>query len=489
MKKILLIFIAFITINNVFAQAPHGFNYQAIINGSDGLALVSTTIDLEFELLETSASGTVIYSETHNVTTNENGLVNIIIGQGITVDDFTLVNWGSNVYFMSIGVDLDTSGVFSNLGTIQLISVPYALHAKTVESTGGLSTIIQENNDANASKITNLADPTDAQDAVTKAYVDLLEARITALENGSSGGGGSITCDNVSVFTISGGLNCNQTGSDATSVYTVVNNATTRTITANQYPPTGHTFVGMGITPNEKDYTVALNPVVAGSVTPVPNTSYNGTTGLIGYVFGVMNTGVVFDPVAAEGWLNTNDGSYNYEWNLEILSTAHSLVYDCNNAHDSSRYHYHGTPTQYIPTIENGSTHSQLIGYAADGFPIYYKYAYEDANDNASSIVALKSSYCVQSGTRPGDGVSAPDGTYDGTYSADYEYIDGLGDLDACNGRFSITPEYPSGIYCYFITDDYPSIPRCFVGTPDPSFQTNIGGGPGGGGGTRVGTN
>ena len=79
----------------------------------------------------------------------------------------------------------------------------------------------------------------------------------------------------------------------------------------------------------------------------------------------------------------------------------------------------------------------------------------------------------------------------DGTFVADYEYVEGLGDLDQCNGRLCVTPEFPSGIYAYFLTDGWPSIPHWLRGVPDGTFtpQNNgsqgppTGGPPGTGGG------
>ncbi|HBL47569.1 MAG TPA: hypothetical protein DDZ90_29705, partial [Planctomycetaceae bacterium] len=67
---------------------------------------------------------------------------------------------------------------------------------------------------------------------------------------------------------------------------------------------------------------------------------------------------------------------------------------------------------------------------------------------------------------------------YDGTFVADYEFVKDSGDLDECNGRLGVTPEYPDGIYHYYLTEAFPYIPRYFRGTPDPSFQKR-GPGPG----------
>ncbi|MDE2828830.1 MAG: YHYH protein, partial [Gemmatimonadota bacterium] len=71
-------------------------------------------------------------------------------------------------------------------------------------------------------------------------------------------------------------------------------------------------------------------------------------------------------------------------------------------------------------------------------------------------------------------------GAYDGTFREDWQFVAGSGDLDQCNGRFGVTPEFPEGIYHYYLTEDYPYIPRCVWGTPDPSFRQRRTGGPGG---------
>ena len=115
------------------------------------------------------------------------------------------------------------------------------------------------------------------------------------------------------------------------------------------------------------------------------------------------------------------------------------------------------------------------LGYAADGFPIYNSSSYSDPNDGDSPIVELTPSYQLKSGERPGDGISAPCGEYTGVYTADWEYIEGLGDLDECNGRSGVTPEFPNGTYYYVLTTDYPGIPRCLSGTPSEDFRLGQG--------------
>jgi hypothetical protein len=102
-------------------------------------------------------------------------------------------------------------------------------------------------------------------------------------------------------------------------------------------------------------------------------------------------------------------------------------------------------------------------------------------------VKKLASSYRLKEGLRPGG--REPEGPYDGTFVADYEYVAGSGDLDECNGRQTVTPEFPEGIYAYFLTANWPVIPRRFRGTPSADFDHGRRGqaGPRFGGGPRPG--
>ena len=191
-----------------------------------------------------------------------------------------------------------------------------------------------------------------------------------------------------------------------------------------------------------------------------------------------MLNGIKIDPEAAEPWPHSrpvNFNSANWSWNLDAMSI--NLELDCNNAHvqPTGAYHYHGAPTLYLDQINATSNKMTMIGYAADGFPIYNKYGYTDASSASSSIKTLYSSFRLKSGERPGDGSSAPCGAYSGIYTADYEYVAGQGDLDECNGRTGVTPEYPNGTYYYVITEQYPYVGRCLMGSPSSDFR--LGGG------------
>lgn len=219
-----------------------------------------------------------------------------------------------------------------------------------------------------------------------------------------------------------------------------------------------------------KTYTITNQPVKAAQFFSLTN-----ATTLSLWSFGVLLNGVELDPIAAEPWPHQGlmAANVNWEWNLEATNVKIGL--DCNNAHvqPTGKYHYHGSPTLYLQNANIPTNKMTLVGYAADGFPVYYKYAYTNATDANSAVVAMTSSFRLKSGKRPGDGVTAPCGSYDGVYSNDYEFISGLGTLDQANGREGVTPEYPSGTYYYLITDDFPNIPRYFRGNPAPEFKVN----------------
>lgn len=198
-------------------------------------------------------------------------------------------------------------------------------------------------------------------------------------------------------------------------------------------------------------FKVPVNPRYSGSATPMH-----------GYLFGVALNGIPFDPGTAEFW--NNDPSSG--WNYEALGGFTNLGLDMNNAHvqPSGAYHYHGIP---MGIAGYGTSGPQLIGYAADGFPIYGEMGYSDPDELGSPIKVLKSSYMLKGGNRNG----GPGGAYDGRFVQDYTYVKGQGDLDQCNGRFGKLPDYPEGTYYYVLTSGFPFVPRCFMGQPDSSFM------------------
>lgn len=179
-------------------------------------------------------------------------------------------------------------------------------------------------------------------------------------------------------------------------------------------------------------------------------------------LFGVAVNGVPFDPAAAEFW----KGNQQSGWQYEALGGAVTLGLDQNYAHvqPSGAYHYHGLPWGLMQQLGWSSNKaSPLIGYAADGFPIYAMTA--EVN---GKVREMTSSYRLKSGNRPGG--AAPSGHHDGAFVQDYQYQTGSGALDECNGAQVVTDEFPGGTYAYFLSQDFPVIPRCLKGDADRSF-------------------
>ena len=175
---------------------------------------------------------------------------------------------------------------------------------------------------------------------------------------------------------------------------------------------------------------------------------------------GIWTNGVsIFNAMDARSYNNQNI------WNQNAIVVEAASFDDClGHPAPNGEYHHHLNP-RCLYDDRDSSRHSPLIGYAFDGFPVYG--AYGGANgDGSGPITRMRSSYRLRSIT---DRTTLPNGTalspaqhgpaisaqYPlGYYLEDFEYVAGLGDLDEHNGRFGVTPEYPAGIYAYFVTLD-----------------------------------
>lgn len=161
-------------------------------------------------------------------------------------------------------------------------------------------------------------------------------------------------------------------------------------------------------------------------------------------------------------------------WRYDPMSSLNRFGTDAHNAHTQpdGTYHYHGNPVaMFEQDCDLIGEASPVIGFAADGFPIY-GFCFEDDN---GSIRKATSSFVLKNngGTRQdvtgyqtpiaGTGVIAST-NYDGQFIGDWEFQEGVGDLDECNGMMV------DGQYGYFITDQYPWVMACFKGEPDASF-------------------
>ena len=135
MKKLFTLLAFAITIIAT-AQAPQGFNYQATVRNSSGALLLNQIVLVKFNVIQNSATGTLVYSENQTANTDDLGHIALVVGQGsATTGSFSSINWANGTYYL--GIELNTGSGFVAMGTTQLLSVPYALHANTANSTTG----------------------------------------------------------------------------------------------------------------------------------------------------------------------------------------------------------------------------------------------------------------------------------------------------------------------------------------------------------------
>ena len=148
MKRILTITTAILMAFGAIAQAPEQFSYQAVIRDAQGDLVSNQSITVNISILEGNSTGTTVFEEEHSVTTNDNGLTTLIIGNGLnTFGDISSVSWDDNAYYLKIETDPEGGSNFSITATTQLLSVPYALYAnKAGSGSGALEEITEGSN-------------------------------------------------------------------------------------------------------------------------------------------------------------------------------------------------------------------------------------------------------------------------------------------------------------------------------------------------------
>jgi len=182
----------------------------------------------------------------------------------------------------------------------------------------------------------------------------------------------------------------------------------------------------------------------------------------------------VGDDALGSEMIGCGDDQLDHPWRYDAMSPLNNFGTDIHNAHvqPDGMYHYHADP---VAVFENDCTTvasaSPVIGFAADGFPVFGSCI----TDNGS-IRSAQSSYQLKDDGGPRQDVAGyttptagtgdiSSANYDGQFRGDYEYVDGAGDLDECNGMTV------DGQYGYYITPSYPWVLACYSGTPDSSFN------------------
>ena len=179
MKNYLSIVILLFLTLSLNAQAPQGFNYQATVRNSAGELIIKSNVYFKFNVFQGSQTAVPVFTETHYVPTDDLGQVTLVIGEGTAnTGVFSEIDWSLGSYFLGIELSINDANNYKAMGTTQLLSVPYALYAansgNATATTPSLETVLAQNNSANNQQIKELQDPTEAQDAVTKFYLDNL---------------------------------------------------------------------------------------------------------------------------------------------------------------------------------------------------------------------------------------------------------------------------------------------------------------------------
>ena len=118
-----------------FGQTPEKMTFQAVIRDASNALLSNQNIGMQISILQGSINGNSIYTETHNPVSNNNGLVNLEIGAGtVASGNFSTISWSNGPFFIKTETDPNGGSSYSIIGTSQLMSVPFALHAKVAES-------------------------------------------------------------------------------------------------------------------------------------------------------------------------------------------------------------------------------------------------------------------------------------------------------------------------------------------------------------------
>lgn len=219
MKKLyiasLLLFLSLFS----FAQAPELMSYQALVRNADGELIQNTTVGVRISILLNSDSGTAVYTETHTIDTNENGLVSLSIGSGATTDDFSSIDWGNGTYYIKSETDPSGGTNYTIAGTSQLLSVPYALYAKStsnIDDESALDDIPVSIDQINKNTSFAFSEVTSYYDEATDTFVE--NPVIVHAFSGVTGTWSSITTTYNSINSISAS-NGNFVFSEVTSYY------------------------------------------------------------------------------------------------------------------------------------------------------------------------------------------------------------------------------------------------------------------------------
>ncbi len=254
-----------------FAQSPQAFNYQAVVRNSNGQIIANQQVSLRLSVTDAANGGNILYRESHTATTNQFGLVNVAVGNGNQLNGtFASISWGSGSRYLQVEVDPAGGSTYTNLGTAQLLSVPYALYAETSGNGGGTQGATGATGATGAKGDTGAKGATGAQGNTGAAG-----------QNGTTGITGATGTNGLNGLTgatgaqgVTGATGTTGTAGAAGDRYSTTS-TTSLTISAGAKTLT----VGTGLS-----YAVGQTVIVANSATNIMTgtvTAYNGATGVM----------------------------------------------------------------------------------------------------------------------------------------------------------------------------------------------------------------
>jgi hypothetical protein len=253
--SILFIFLFAFRLN---AQTPpNAFNYSAVARNAAGQPIANRTVGIQISILKTSTVGTTVYRENHAVNTDAFGLFNLVIGAGsIQTGSMTTINWSNDNYYLRVGMDANGGTNFLTMGTTQLLSVPYALYAKSA----GTVTNSNDNDTSATNELQALSLKNDTIFLTNGGFVKLPLSKDTSATNELQ----TLTISNDTIFLTNGGFV--KLPSSAPSSF-VSANITTKTVVG--ITPNSATFGGIVSNANSNQiiergvvYATSTNPTV-----------------------------------------------------------------------------------------------------------------------------------------------------------------------------------------------------------------------------------
>lgn len=306
MKRLFTIMTAVLLTASVFAQSPQKMSYQAVIRNGSNALVTSSPVGMRVSILLGSETGTEVYKEIYNPNpqTNANGLVTIEIGGGIPlIGTFSAIDWSAGSYFIKTETDPTGGTNYTISGISQLLSVPYAMHAKTVASYTETDPTVKAITGIVKSNGTTISAATAGTDYLTPTGSAASLTDFPTLNQNTTGNAATVT------------TNANLTG-DVTSTgnATIIDNKQTMTATAPVSITGSPTVIASGAVAIS---IAAATPSTAGSMSTADKTKLDGITTPVHTIGESYGGGIIFylDASGQHGLIAaTVDQSTNIQW-------------------------------------------------------------------------------------------------------------------------------------------------------------------------------